>query len=114
LLDEALLRTQCFLYPYLQESATSGSLATTLSARKIYITSDLEMFRSFTPGIQFRASDTGDLAAKLLQVRQMDAAAITAYRERLQAYLASNSTEAMRKRHLDCFVRLLEPKPESD
>jgi glycosyltransferase involved in cell wall biosynthesis len=111
LLDEALLRTQCFLYPYLKESATSGSLATTLAARKIYLTSDLEMFRSFTPGIKFRAGDADDLAAKMLQVRQMDADAIAAYRERLQAYLASNSTEAMRKRHLDCFVQLSDGQP---
>jgi glycosyltransferase involved in cell wall biosynthesis len=110
LLDEVLLRTNCFLYPYLKESATSGSLATTLSARKVYITSDLEMFRSFTPGIKFRAGDAGDLAAKMLQVRQMNFAALTAYQERLQAYLASNNTDAMRKRHLDCFLELLENK----
>jgi glycosyltransferase involved in cell wall biosynthesis len=111
LLDEMLLRTNCFLYPYLKESATSGSLATTLSARKVYITSDLEMFRSFAPGIKFRAGDTGDLVAKMLQVRQMNSAALAAYQERLQVYLAGNNTEAMRKRHLDCFVRLLEIEP---
>jgi glycosyltransferase involved in cell wall biosynthesis len=114
LLDEALLRTQCFLYPYLKESATSGSLATTLSARKIYITSDLEMFRSFTPGIQFRAGDAGDLATKMLQVRQMKSAAVTAYENRLQAYLADNNTEAMRRRHLDCFARLVKGQPEKN
>jgi glycosyltransferase involved in cell wall biosynthesis len=114
LLDEALLRTQCFLYPYLKESATSGSLATTLAARKIYLTSDLEMFRSFTPGIQFRAGEAGDLAAKMLQVRQMDADAVAAYQGRLQTYLAANNTEAMRRSHLDCFVRLLEAKSGSD
>jgi hypothetical protein len=107
LLDEALLRTQCFLYPYLKESATSGSLATTLAARKIYITSDLEMFRSFTPGIQFRAGDAGALAARMLEVRQMDSANVMAYRDLLQAYRASNNMEAMRQRHVDCFVRLL-------
>ena len=114
LLDEALLRTQCFLYPYLKESATSGSLATTLAARKIYVTSDLEMFRSFTPGIKFRAGEAGDLAAKMLQVRQMDADAVAAYQGRLQTYLASNNTEAMRRSHLDCFVGLLEAKSGSD
>ena len=114
LLDEALLRTQCFLYPYLKESATSGSLATTLAARKIYLTSDLEMFRSFTPGIKFRAGDAGDLAARMLQVRQMDTDAIAANQGRLQAYLAANNTEAMRRNHLDCFVRLLEAKSGSD
>jgi glycosyltransferase involved in cell wall biosynthesis len=108
LLDEVLLRTDCFLYPYMKESATSGSLATTLSARKIYITSDLEMFRSFTPGIKFHAGDVGNLAARMLQVRQMDSAALAACQEQLQAYLASNDTEAMRKRHLDCFLELLE------
>jgi len=111
LLDEALLRTQCFLYPYLKESATSGSLATTLAARKMYITSDLEMFRSFTPGIKFRAGDAGDLAAKMLQVCQLDGDALAVCQGRLRAYLASNNTEAMRKRHLDCFVRLLAGQP---
>ena len=108
LLDEALLRTNCFLYPYLKESATSGSLATTLAARKIYITSDLEMFRSFTPGIKFRAGDAVALAAKMQQVRQMDSAALESYQNRIQAYLASNNTEAMRQCHLNCFLRLLE------
>jgi len=111
LLDEALLRTQCFLYPYLKESATSGSLATTLAARKMYITSDLEMFRSFTPGIKFRAGDAGDLAAKMLQVCQLDGDALAVCQGRLRAYLAGNNTEAMRKRHLDCFVRLLAGQP---
>ncbi len=107
LLDQVLLRTDCFVYPYVKESATSGSLATTLSARKIYITSDLEMFRSFTPGIKFRAGDIGDLAAKMLDVQQMNPTAMSAYQDGLKAYLASNNTEAMRKRHLDCFVELL-------
>ncbi|HEX3856570.1 MAG TPA: glycosyltransferase family 4 protein [Verrucomicrobiae bacterium] len=111
LLDEILLQTNCFLYPYLKESATSGSLATTLAARKIYITSDLEMFRDFTPGIKFRAGDVGDLAAKMLQVRQMNSANLTACQDKLQIYLSENNTEAMRKRHLDCFVQLLEKSP---
>jgi glycosyltransferase involved in cell wall biosynthesis len=110
LLDEALQRTQCFLYPYVSESATSGSLATTLAARKIYITSDLEMFRSFTPGIKFPAGDAAALAARMLRVRQMDSAALESYQDQLQAYLAGNNTEAMRQRHVDCFVRLLEEK----
>ncbi len=114
LLDEVLLRTNCFLYPYLQESATSGSLATTLSARKVCITSDLEMFRSFTPGVKFRAGDAGDLAAKMLHVRQMNSTALEDYQDRLQAYLASNNTDAMRKRHLDCFVQLLEIESENN
>jgi glycosyltransferase involved in cell wall biosynthesis len=110
LLDEVLLRTDCFLYPYMKESATSGSLATTLSARRVCITSDLEMFRSFTPGVKFRARDPGDLAAKMLQVRQMNSAALAAYQKQLQAYLVGNDTKAMRKRHLHCFLELLENK----
>ncbi|MEI8290835.1 MAG: glycosyltransferase [Verrucomicrobiota bacterium] len=114
MLDEALLRTDCFLYPYLKESASSGSLATTLSARKIYIASDLEMFRSFTPGIQFRAGDVGDLAAKMLQVRQMNSADRVAYQGQLQTYLSSNNTEAMRKRHLDCFAGMCERQSPKD
>jgi glycosyltransferase involved in cell wall biosynthesis len=108
LFEEALLRTDCFLYPYLKESATSGSLATTLAARKIYIVSDLEMFRDFTPGIRFPAGDAVALAAEMRQVRQMDSAALKFYQIQLQAYLVSNNTEAMRQRHLDCFARLLE------
>jgi glycosyltransferase involved in cell wall biosynthesis len=108
LLDEALSRTNCFIYPYLKESATSGSLATTLSARKIYITSDLEMFRRFTAGIQFQAGNAGDLTAKMQQVREMDSAALAQYQERLQTYLSTNDTKTMQKRHLECFAELAE------
>ncbi len=111
LLDEALLRTNCFLYPYLKESATSGSLATTLAARKIYITSDLEMFRNFTPGIKFPVGDADALAVRMLQVRQMDSAALESNKSQLQVYLGGNNTEAMQQRHMDCFVRLLEVWP---
>ncbi len=114
LLDEALLRTQCFLYPYLKESATSGSLATTLSARKIYLTSDLEMFRGFTPGIKFRAGDVGDLAAKMLQVHQMNSNTQASAQEQLQIYLVGNNAAAMRKRHMVCFMQLLEQPPRQN
>jgi glycosyltransferase involved in cell wall biosynthesis len=111
LLDEVLLRTECFIYPYLKESATSGSLATTLAARKIYLTSDLEMFRSFTPGIKFRAGDVGDLAAKMREVRQMDAAADGKYQLQLQSYFAINNTQAMRKRHMEWFFQVRNSQP---
>ena len=106
LLNQVLLRTDCFLYPYLKESATSGSLATTLSARKIYITSDLEMFRSFTPGIKFRAGDAVDLAANILRARRLNGAAYDQYREKLEFYLVNNNTDVLRTRHAELFQNL--------
>lgn len=102
-----LARTDCFVYPYLRESATSGSLATTLSARKVYITSDLDMFRDFVPGLKFRAGDAADLAARLRQAAGMSAPEKTAYRHRLEAYLAENDVQAMRRRHAEAFCKLL-------
>jgi glycosyltransferase involved in cell wall biosynthesis len=106
ILDEILLRTNCFLYPYLRDSATSGSLATTLAARKIYVTSDLEMFQDFTPGIKFRANDVEDLAAKMVQVREMDSSRLAAYRRILESYIENNNIEAMRKRLMNNFAKL--------
>jgi glycosyltransferase involved in cell wall biosynthesis len=107
ILDEVLVRTDCFLYPYLRESATSGSLATTLAARKVYLTSDLEMFQSFTPGLKFRAGEPVDLAAKIVQAQQMNPSELAVYRERLESYIKENNIEATRKRHLENFSKLV-------
>lgn len=106
LFDAVLVRTNCFLYPYVRESATSGSLATTLSARKTYLTSDLAMFRDFAPGIKFRAGDVTDLAAKIEQVRQMSSPDLARYRQQLESYIANNNLPAMRKRHVERFLNL--------
>ncbi len=105
--DAVLLRTDCFLYPYLRESATSGSLATTLCARKVYITSDLGMFQDFTPGIKFHAGQVMDLAEKIKQAMQMGSAEMGRYRNELESYIANHNIPAMRTRHAETFLGLL-------
>jgi len=104
---EVLRRTDCFLYPYLQESATSGSLATTLVARKLYVTSDLKMFAAFTAGIKFRAGDVSALAEVIRRVVKMSAADVAAYRGRLDEYIASHGVSATRQQHAEVFRELM-------
>ena len=102
-----LRRTDCFLYPYLQESATSGSLATTLASRKLYVTSDLKMFDAFTAGIKFRAGDATALAETIRRVAGMTVAELAMQRARLEEYIVTHGVNVTRRQHAEVFWELM-------
>jgi len=107
LFDAVLSRTNCFLYPYLSESATSGSLATTFPARKIYLTSDLEMFRDFSPRVTFNVGDMTDLVNKIKLIINLHPSDLSKNSEMIEEFIQNNNIESMRKRHIVRFHKLL-------